>query len=257
MILAGTPCAHTRGVHADFIESMPMRRLRIRTRCTSVDEFVSRYAVKTDEESIRLPLNRASDGGTRPFAIFLDNDIPVMWGIANLEVADPADARLQFVKLGDEAVVVHEKLLAERFSNEPTACWSKLPLPAPPETRVARRRDVLPDEAPEVLAIARAATQPIRRRPRRPRSRVRFGHGLVIAALAFFGGSWLAADAPRKPSTPSAAAINATADEPTFSPVITPLELPLDASATRVANDDERQTTPRAGRRGGSYDEQP
>lgn len=210
---------------------MSARRLRIRTRCTSVDEFVSRYAINTDEESIRLALNRPSDCGTRPFAIFLNNDTPVMWGIANLEIEDPSEARLQFVQLGDDAVAVHERLLAERFSNEPTACWSKLPLPAPPVTRVARRDEVLgPQDAVEPIRVAR------------PRSRVRFAHALAITAFAFFAGSWLDAGAPQATAEHRVETSSATAESPTFSPVITPLVLPLDEPAPRVVADDDRPT---------------
>jgi hypothetical protein len=182
MIVSGTVCALRASVQSGLLEHHSARRLRIRTRCASIAEFVARYAVKTDEESIHLALNRTSSCGTRPFAIFLDNDTPVLWGIAELDVSDPSAARLRFVQLGDESVAVHEQLLAERLSNEPTSCWSKLPLPPPPVTRVARRQDVCP---PEVKAAPDAS--PVSR----PASRVRFAHGVVIAALVFFAGSWV------------------------------------------------------------------
>ena len=215
MIVSGTFCAPWDRVQAGLIERHGARRLRIRTRCASVAEFVARYAVKTDEESIHLALNRTSSCGTRPFAIFLDNDTPVLWGIADLDLSDPSAARLRFVQLGDESVAVHEQLLAERFSNEPTSCWSKLPLPPPPVTRVARRQDVY---RPEVKPQLDASPAP------RALSRPRFAHAMLIAGLACLAGSWVGEPSAK----PEAAGIEETIEavsaelvEP--APMVTPM----------------------------------
>ena len=217
------------------------RRLRIRTRCSSVAEFVLRYAVKTDEESIRLELNRASTSGPRPFAIFLDNDTPVMWGIADLDVHDPDSARLRFVQLGDEAAVVHEQLLAERFSNEPTSCWSRFPLPAPPVTRIARL-----DEVTRPPHEVQAEMEPTRRS-----MTSKFLRAGLIVALALFASSWMTSDVSGSEGGATEDPVETTAkgDVATALPVVTPMLQMHDHPQPRDLVDTERQTKRRDVRR--------